>query len=48
MKATTGFWLAPLLVSVPNLSRDLATGSGDLSTADTPDPYHADPVADPK
>ena len=48
MKATTGFWLAPLLVSVPVFSRDtysyLAQGA---LLRDGLDPYAVGPVANP-
>ncbi|MGO8768128.1 MAG: alpha-(1-_6)-mannopyranosyltransferase A [Mycobacterium sp.] len=48
MKATTGFWLAPLLVSVPIFSRDtysyLAQGA---LLRDGLDPYAVGPVANP-
>jgi alpha-1,6-mannosyltransferase len=48
MKATTGFWLAPLLVSVPVFSRDtysyLAQGA---LLRDGFDPYAVGPVANP-
>ncbi|OBH28499.1 DUF2029 domain-containing protein [Mycobacterium sp. E342] len=48
MKATTGFWLAPLLLSVPVFSRDtysyLAQGA---LLRDGLDPYAVGPVANP-
>src|SRR5947209_8066898 len=48
MRATTGFWLAPLLLSVPVFSRDtyssLAQGA---LLRDGFDPYAVGPVADP-
>ena len=48
MKATTGFWLAPLLISVPVFSRDtysyLAQGA---LLRDGFDPYAVGPVANP-
>ena len=48
MRATTGFWLAPLLVSVPVFSRDtysyLAQGA---LLRDGLDPYAVGPVANP-
>ena len=48
MKATTGFWLAPLLVSVPVFSRDtysyLAQGA---LLRDGLDPYAVGPIANP-
>jgi len=48
MKATTGFWLAPLLISVPVFSRDtysyLAQGA---LLRDGLDPYAVGPVANP-
>ncbi|WP_156686706.1 alpha-(1-_6)-mannopyranosyltransferase A [Mycobacterium sp. Marseille-P9652] len=48
MKATTGFWLAPLLLSVPVFSRDtysyLAQGA---LLRDGLDPYNVGPVANP-
>ena len=42
MKATTAFWLAPLLVSVPVLSRDTYLAQGAL-LRDGFDPMRLDP-----